>query len=109
MAKPAGFWDKLFKTKDTQAAKLEHLKNQRRSLSNEVYRTLQDLLKQHDANLVYLEFDSQLISDDKMRHYALAHGNNGITDLPAILKLPESRATFDYEQFAEQLAALDEA
>jgi hypothetical protein len=48
---------------------------------------------------VFLEFESMHNFTEIQRHYAFPCGDNGLTRLPILLKLPETYADFDVEDF----------
>jgi len=54
--------------------------------------------KQATQESVYLEAKNLIpVIDAKVRHYAFANGENGVTRLPLLLQLPEDRNSFNMQ------------
>lgn len=97
------FFEKLLKTKEKQAEKLEELKKDARQMAWEVHHKVFHLPKDFKQQMVHLEFESLLMFDEKLRNYAFPAGDNGVNRLPIVLTLPENRLDFDLSQFSSDL------
>lgn len=97
--------DKLFKRKAKQIEKLEELRLERNRLLYAAYDKLIKLPDEVKTQVVHMEFDTQIIHRRNSRSYAYPNGENGISELPIIFRLPENRAELDLNQLAEQMAA----
>ena len=54
--------------------------------------------KQATQESVYLEAKNLIpVIDARVRHYAFANGENGVTRLPLLLQLPEDRNSFNMQ------------
>ena len=96
-------FDKIFKNKVRQLEKLEELKKKMRQVQYEAHKKLFYLPDEVKAQTIHMEFDTLLITDEKIRHYAFPNGDNGISALPEIFSLPENRLDFDILAFAQQM------
>ncbi|WP_303065511.1 hypothetical protein [Alysiella sp.] len=103
LAKPENFWGKLLKKREKQTKKWEESKKAAREIVYQVHQSLMNLPKDFTLEMVYLEFDAKLITDEKQRNYAFPSGDNGMTQLPVVLTLPENRLHFDLNEFIKQL------
>jgi serine/threonine-protein kinase PpkA len=61
------------------------------------------LLKRYPKVVVYLEFEDVVPVHEDMRHYALSQGDEGVTQLPIILKVSEDANLFDIRKAREIL------
>ncbi len=102
--KPEGLLDKLFKRKAKQMEKLEELRMERNRLLFAAYDKLIKLPDEVKEQVVHMEFDTQIIHRSNSRSYAYPNGENGISELPIIFRLPENRAELDLNHIAEQMA-----
>lgn len=103
--KPEGLMDKLFKRKAKQIEKLDEMRLERNRLLFAAYDKLIKLPDEVKEQVVHMEFDTQIIHRSNSRSYAYPNGENGISELPIIFRLPESRVDLDLNQLAEQMAA----
>ena len=103
--KPESLLDKLFKRKAKQMEKLEELRLERNRLLFAAYDKLIKLPDEVKEQVVHMEFDTQIIHRSNSRSYAYPNGENDISELPIIFRLPESRVDLDLNQLAEQMAA----
>ena len=103
LEKPATLLDKLLGRRKTRAARLERAQKEIREIQHSIHKELRTLPKAFPEQMVYLEADAQLIADETKRHYAFARGDNGITELPLLLPLPENPYYFDLGAFAAEL------
>ena len=97
--------DKLFKRKAKQIEKLDEMRLERNRLLYAAYDKLIKLPDEVKTQVVHMEFDTQIIHRSNSRSYAYPNGENGISELPIIFRLPENRAELDLNQLAEQMAA----
>lgn len=103
MEKPVGFLGKLMNTREKQQEKLDELKKEMRQVAWGVHQNIFHMPKDFKEQMVHLEFDSLLITDEMQRNYAFPAGDNGMTRLPIILTLPENRVDFNLSEFANDL------
>ncbi len=103
--KPESLLDKLFKRKAKQMEKLDEMQLERNRLLYAAYDKLIKLPDEVKTQVVHMEFDTQIIHRSNNRSYAYPCGENGISELPMIFRLPESRIDLDLNQLAEQMAA----
>lgn len=67
-------------------------------MDNHCYLTIIAIQKQAAQESVYLEAKNLVsVLDSKVRHYAFANGENGVTRLPLLLQLPEDRNNFNMQ------------
>ena len=97
----AGFFKRLLKKSENHQVKIEELKKSLIDIRDRCYIEIISIQKQATQQSVYLEAKN-LISriDPKIRHYAFANGENGITRLPLLLQLPEDRHSFNMQNIA---------
>lgn len=100
--KPATFIDKILKRKEAQEEKLEALKKKMRQTAWDVHQNIFHMPKDFKDQMVHLEFDSLLITDETQRNYAFPSGDNGVTRLPLVVTLPENRLDFNLLHFSEE-------
>lgn len=103
--KPPTFFDKVLKRKEAQEEKLSILKKKMRQTAWDVHQNIFHMPKEFKDNVVHLEFDSLLITDETQRNYAFPGGDNGVTRLPLVLTLPENRLDFNLLKFSEEFNA----
>lgn len=78
--------------------KINKLKQNLVDIRDRCYLTIIALQKQAKQESVYLEAKNLIpVVDSKMRHYAFANGENGVTRLPLLLQLPEDRSNFNMQ------------
>ncbi len=53
------------------------------------------ILKSHQPVMLYLEFEDVLAVTDGVRHYSVVQGEDGISKLPALLRIEEDMASFE--------------
>ncbi len=101
---PETLVDKLLKRKHKQQETILELKKKARKMAWEVHQKIFYLPRDFKEKIVHLEFDSTLtITDETQRNYAFPAGYNGITRLPILITLPESRLDFDLIKFSKKL------
>ena len=82
--------DKLFKRKAKQIEKLDEMRLERNRLLYAAYDKLIKLPDEVKTQVVHMEFDTQIIHRSNSRSYAYPNGENGISELPIIFRLPEN-------------------
>lgn len=75
----------------------------RSSLHDELFISIVRLAKTEKNSIVYTEFECNEVINDNYRHYALANGVLGISNLPRVLRLNEDRAKIDIESIKNVL------
>ena len=93
-----GFIKRLFKKTENHEFKINELKQNLVDIRDRCYLTIITIQKQATQESVYLEAKNLIpVVDSKMRHYAFANGENGVTRLPLLLQLPEDRSNFNMQ------------
>lgn len=103
LEKPEGFIGHIFKKREHQIERLNETKKEARQILYGIHKNLMNLPEEFGNQMVYLEFDAQLITDETLRNYAFPAGDNGVSALPIVLTLPEFRLQFNLNAFVEQL------
>jgi len=81
--------------------KINELKTSLIEVHHRCYLEIIRIQKQFSQHSLYLESKNLISADDsKVRHYAFADGENGITRLPLLLQLPENRDNFNLQSIA---------
>ncbi|POU24758.1 hypothetical protein C3420_07775 [Acinetobacter sp. ACNIH3] len=93
----ASFIKRLFKKPENHEIKINELKQNIIDVRDRCYLRIIALQKQTTQVSVYLEAKNLIPVDSKMRHYAFANGENGVTRLPLLLQLPEERNSFNMQ------------
>lgn len=93
----ASFIKRLFKKPENHEFKINELKQNIIDVRDRCYLRIIALQKQTTQVSVYLEAKNLIPVDSKMRHYAFANGENGVTCLPLLLQLPEERNSFNMQ------------
>ncbi|UOH74061.1 hypothetical protein MOW08_09050 [Acinetobacter schindleri] len=93
----ASFIKRLFKKPENHEFKINELKQNIIDVRDRCYLRIIALQKQTTQVSVYLEAKNLIPVDSKMRHYAFANGENGVTRLPLLLQLPEERNSFNMQ------------
>jgi hypothetical protein len=94
----ASFIKRLFKKPENHEIKINELKQNIIDVRDRCYLRIIALQKQNTQASVYLEAKNLIpVVDSKMRHYAFANGENGVTRLPLLLQLPEERNSFNMQ------------
>ena len=91
------FIKRLFKKPENHEFKINELKQNIIDVQDRCYLRIIALQKQTTQVSVYLEAKNLIPVDSKMRHYAFANGENGVTRLPLLLQLPEERNSFNMQ------------
>lgn len=103
--KPATLLDKIFKRKAAQEEKLEMLKKKMRQTAWDVHQNIFHMSKKDfQEQMVHLEFEALLMTNETQRNYAFPSGDNGVTRLPLVVTLPENRLDFNLLHFSEELS-----
>ena len=93
----ANFIKRLFKKPENHEFKINELKQNIIDVRDRCYLRIIALQKRTTQVSVYLEAKNLIPVDSKMRHYAFANGENGVTRLPLLLQLPEERNSFNMQ------------
>ncbi len=56
---------------------------------------------------VFIEFESLTSMSELERHYAFPNGDNGLTRLPLLMKLPENLVDFNFDDFNASIMSYD--
>lgn len=93
-----GFIKRLFKKPENNEFKINELKQNLVDIRDRSYLRIITMQKQATQESVYLEAKNLIpVIDSKVRHYAFANGENGVTRLPLLLQLPEDRNNFNMQ------------
>ena len=93
-----GFLKRLFKKPENHELKINELKKNLTEVRDHCYLRMIAMQKQATQESVYLEAKNLIpVIDAKVRHYAFANGENGVTRLPLLLQLPEDRNSFNMQ------------
>ena len=97
-AENSSFLKRLFKKAENYELKINELKHHLIEVRDHCYLTIIAIQKQAAQESVYLEAKNLVsVLDSKVRHYAFANGENGVTRLPLLLQLPEDRNNFNMQ------------
>lgn len=61
----------------------------------EGYLAIVNIPKRYPTTTIYLEFEGLISVDESVRHYALPRGEEGLSLLPMLIRLPEDTREFD--------------
>lgn len=94
----SSFLKRLFKKSENHELKINELKQNLIEVRDHCYLKIIAIQKQASQESVYLEAKNLIsVIDSKVRHYAFANGENGVTRLPLLLQLPEDRNSFNMQ------------
>lgn len=94
----SSFLKRLFKKAENHEFKINQLKQNLIEVRDHCYLRIIAMQKQASQESVYLEAKNLIpVIDSKLRHYAFANGENGVTRLPLLLQLPEDRDSFNMQ------------
>lgn len=97
-AENSSFLKRLFKKSENHELKINELKQNLIEVRDRCYIRIIAIQKQASQESVYLEAKNLIsVIDSKIRHYAFANGENGVTRLPLLLQLPEDRNNFNMQ------------
>lgn len=92
------FIKRLFKKPENNEFKINQLKQNLVDIRDHCYLRIITIQKHATQESVYLEAKNLIpVIDSKVRHYAFANGENGVTRLPLLLQLPEDRNNFNMQ------------
>lgn len=95
------FLKRLMSKSQNNSNKINELKTSLIEVHHRCYLEIIRIQKQFSQHSLYLESKNLISADDsKVRHYAFADGENGITRLPLLLQLPENRDNFNLQSIA---------
>lgn len=84
---------------------LDDVANHEKKLNETFFISIVRLAKKRRNIIIYPEYECRYTEDDNFRHYAFPYGKNGLGKLPRIVRLPENREIFYYEQLEQSLGA----
>lgn len=97
-AENSSFLKRLFKKTENHELKINQLKQNLIEVRDRCYIRIIAIQKQASQESVYMEAKNLIsVIDSKVRHYAFANGENGVTRLPLLLQLPEDRNNFNMQ------------
>ncbi|WP_166171526.1 hypothetical protein [Acinetobacter sp. SA01] len=97
-AENSSFLKRLFNKSENHELKINELKQNLIEVRDRCYIRIIAIQKQASQESVYLEAKNLIsVIDSKVRHYAFANGENGVTRLPLLLQLPEDRNNFNMQ------------
>jgi len=97
-AENSSFLKRLFKKSEHHEVKINQLKQNLIEVRDHCYLKIIAMQKQAAQESVYLEAKNLIpVIDSKVRHYAFANGENGVTRLPLLIQLPEDRNSFNMQ------------
>lgn len=93
-------WQKIKLGKNPEYS-LEEVAQMKVSLHEELFISIVRLAKTNNASIVYTEFECNEIINENYRHYAIADGKLGISNLPRVVRLNEDRTKLDIKSIKE--------
>ncbi|KAA8733914.1 hypothetical protein F4V57_07650 [Acinetobacter qingfengensis] len=94
-----GFMERLFNKNKKIEENIRQLKNKIDLIKESAFIEILRIPKEYSNLSVYLEFEALISINNKERHYAFPTGDNGISRLPILIKLPENRKEFNLQEF----------
>ena len=94
------YWQKL-KIGRTPKYSIDEIVETEQSIHEDFFMFIIRMAKNKSQGLVYPEFECNEIINETYRHYALADGDLGISQLPRILRLNENRSQFNTNSIKE--------
>jgi hypothetical protein len=94
------FWDGFLKRKRPEP---KNIQQQLDLAAKESYVSIVRIPKRYKKTSIYLEFEGLIGIDDKVRHYAFPKGDEGVSLLPILIRLPEDTRDFDINTVKEAL------
>ena len=94
------FWDKCLNKKLPDP---EIFRKRLEQTSKETLVSIVRIPKKYKRTTIYLEFEGLIGIDENVRHYAFPKGDNGISLLPILVRLPEDARDFDVANVKEAL------
>ena len=94
------FWDKCLNKKLPDP---EIFRKRLEQTSKETLVSIVRIPKKYKRTTIYLEFEGLIGIDENVRHYAFPKGDNGISLLPILVRLPEDSRDFDVASVKEAL------
>ncbi|WOE42753.1 hypothetical protein [Acinetobacter chinensis] len=78
---------------------IQQISEEMQLLKRQIFTDIRRLLEATRHNMIHLETESMLSFTETARHFAFPCGENGLSRLPVVIKLPESFLDFDVEVF----------
>lgn len=94
------FWDKCLNKKLPDP---EKIRKQLEQVAKESLVEIVRIPKKYKKTTIYLEFEGLIGIDESVRHYAFPKGEQGISLLPILVRLPEDSRDFDLTTVKEAL------
>lgn len=94
------FWDDLLKRKRPEP---KNIQQQLDLAAKESYVSIVRIPKRYKKTSIYLEFEGLIGIDEKVRHYAFPKGDEGVSLLPILIRLPEDTRDFDINTVKDAL------
>jgi serine/threonine protein kinase len=85
-------WDTFLSRKRLEPKEVQQALDQ---ALKEGYLALVNIPKRYPTTTLYLEFEGLISVDESVRHYALPRGEEGLSLLPMLIRLPEDTREFD--------------
>lgn len=85
-------WDTFLSRKRLEPKEVQQALDQ---ALQEGYLAIVNIAKRYQTTTIYLEFEGLISVDESVRHYALPRGEEGLSLLPMLIRLPEDTREFD--------------
>ena len=85
-------WDTFLSRKRLEPKEVQQALDQ---ALQEGYLAIVNIPKRYPTTTIYLEFEGLISVDESVRHYALPRGEEGLSLLPMLIRLPEDTREFD--------------
>ena len=98
------FLDKLLKRKQHWETLRYEKQRQANKISWNVHQETAALPKEFKEQIVDLEFDALMVSNDNLHRYAFPAGENGLTKLPVLLTFSNNVSDFDFTELTRTVS-----
>lgn len=106
LANERGDWQKFMdKFLGRKLPEPEKIRQKLDLAAKESYVAIVRIPKKYKKTSIYLEFEGLIGIDDTVRHYAFPKGDEGISLLPILIRLPEDTRDFDVNSVKEAIRA----
>lgn len=96
-------WQKLGLGKKEPQYTLEDIKEASDELDETFFMNIIKMAKDNPTSMVYVEFESSQTYNPDYRHYTFLYGDHAVDRLPKLVRLPEDRNIFDFEDISSDL------
>lgn len=103
IASSNGLFNRIMKTKEKKEEKLSIKLKDLNQIKVDAFLDIIRIPKKYPDLTVYLEYEATISIDSKERHYAFSIGDNGLSRLPIMIKLPEDRSKFNLNELKNNL------